>query len=122
MFCCTQYIRHHSTPEYTPEPDIVHEIIGHVPLFLDPELAELSQQIGLASLGASNEDIAKMGALYWYTIEFGAVKENGVIKPYSAGPAGSFQECENFVQKDMVYKKIDVNDSSFTTDYPIQSV
>ena len=35
-----------------------------------------------------------MGALYWYTIEFGSVKENGIIKPYSAGIAGSFKECE----------------------------
>lgn len=96
VFCCTQYIRHHESPDYTPEPDIIHEIIGHIPLFMDPDFAKLSQEIGLATLGASNEDIAKMGAIYWYTFEFGAIKEDGIIKPFSAGIAGSYAECVNF--------------------------
>lgn len=39
VFCCTQYLRHTANPDYTPEPDIVHEIVGHVPMFADPDIA-----------------------------------------------------------------------------------
>lgn len=86
-------MRHHGTPEYTPEPDIIHEVIGHIPMFVDKEFVQLSQEIGLFSLGASDEQVASLGALYWYTVEFGSIKEDGKIKAYGGGIAGSFGEC-----------------------------
>jgi phenylalanine-4-hydroxylase len=92
---CTQYIRHHSRPEYTPEPDIVHEAIGHIPNFTNPDFADFSQFIGHGARIANDQQLEELGRLYWFTVEFGLVEEAGELKAYGAGLLSSFGELEN---------------------------
>lgn len=91
----TQYIRHHSRPDYTPEPDIVHEAIGHIPMFTNPNFADFSQFIGHGARIANDEQLEALGRIYWFTVEFGLVEDEGDIKAYGAGLLSSIGELEN---------------------------
>lgn len=91
----TQYIRHHSRPDYTPEPDIVHESIGHIPMFTNSNFADYSQFVGHGARKANDEQLEALGRLYWFTVEFGLVEHEGEVKAYGAGLLSSFGELEH---------------------------
>jgi len=103
VFLCTQYIRHHSTPMYTPEPDVVHEIVGHGVTLACPELAELNRQFGRAVKRASSaEEIEVLSRVYWFTIEFGVLRENGELKAYGTGLLSSAGELEEMREAELL--------------------
>lgn len=98
-FLSTQYIRHHSVPFYTPEPDIVHEIIGHATMLASPRLADLYQVAGKASQRAtSDEALDFFSRVFWFTLEFGVVREDGELRAYGAGLLSSYGEIQVFRQ------------------------
>lgn len=92
-FFCTQFVRHPSRVSYTPEPDVIHDLIGHAPLLADPEFAAFSQTIGLASLGSSDEELLQLSRCYWFSVEFGlTVDHDGEVRSYGAGLLSSAGE------------------------------
>lgn len=96
VFLATQYMRHHSRPLYTPEPDVVHEIIGHGPSLVEAGFVRLSLAFGEASKRAPAEKVDPLIRLYWYTLEFGVVEERGALKVCGAGLLSSFGELGRF--------------------------
>ena len=89
---CTVYLRHGSRPDYTPEPDLVHEAIGHAPMLTDKDAARLNEVIGQAASSASERQRQALLRLYWFTLEFGVVEEPRGLRAYGAGLLSSFGE------------------------------
>ncbi|WP_280263734.1 phenylalanine 4-monooxygenase [Nocardia wallacei] len=97
IFHSTQYIRHHSAPLYTPEPDAIHEVIGHANQLASPRFAALYAEVGAAVARLETETALKFLAdVFWFSMEFGVVRENGEIRCYGAGLLSSFGEIEEF--------------------------
>lgn len=98
-FESTQYIRHQSKPFYTPEPDVVHELVGHAASLAHPLFTRLNELFGKAIALVDEHDelaIAQLIRLYWWTVEFGVHKEDGKIKTCGAGLLSSVGEIGEF--------------------------
>jgi phenylalanine-4-hydroxylase len=96
-FHSTQYVRHPSAPLYTPEPDLIHEVIGHANLLADPQFAEINRLAGEAARRAhTDEGVQYVADVFWFTIEFGVVWEGDELRAYGAGILSSYGEIEEF--------------------------
>jgi phenylalanine-4-hydroxylase len=100
-FLSTQYIRHQSQPLYTPEPDVVHELVGHACTLCDPTLAALNRQFGAAAATVDDATLSQLERVYWYTMEFGLIEQDGAPRAYGAGLLSSFGELERFAQAEI---------------------
>lgn len=119
-FLSTQYIRHHSAPLYTPEPDVVHELVGHAMTLAHPAFTELSRRFGEAALLADDATLLQIERVYWYTLEFGVVEEKTGLKVLGAGLLSSSGEISRF-EKEADLRPMDFDDMAETpydpTDY-----
>lgn len=98
-FPTTTYIRSRESLEYTPEPDIFHDVFGHVPMHAHPVFADFLQQYGKVCARLTNkEDLERMGRLFWFTVEFGVIRQRGQIKLYGSGLISSHGESTYVVQ------------------------
>jgi phenylalanine-4-hydroxylase len=98
-FLSTQYVRHHASPLYTPEPDIIHEVIGHGTCLADPDLAALHRSAGQAMLRMETEQGRQFVAdVFWFSAEFGVVQphRDAAPKAYGAGLLSSVGELDHF--------------------------
>lgn len=101
-FLSTQYVRHPSVPFYTPEPDIIHEVIGHANGLAAPRLARLYELAGKASRRATSEEaLERFSKVFWFTMEFGLVREDGRLRTYGAGLLSSFGELQSFADAEI---------------------
>ncbi|GGO23939.1 phenylalanine 4-monooxygenase [Microbispora rosea subsp. aerata] len=102
LFHSTQYIRHHSVPFYTPEPDVIHEVIGHANTLASPRFAALYRAAGRAARRVeSDEALEFVSKVFWFTLEFGVMREDGELKAYGAGILSSYGEIEEFREMDI---------------------
>jgi phenylalanine-4-hydroxylase len=92
LFLSTQYMRHHSRPLYTPEPDVIHELVGHAGLLTDPRYAEVNRMFGRATKRADEARVEQLIRAYWFGLEFGVVREGNRNKAIGAGLLSSIGE------------------------------
>jgi len=93
-FPTTIVIRPKESIGYLPEPDIFHDIFGHVPMLMHPAMGDFMQAYGEGGLRAMRLGVLeKLARVYWYTVEFGLVEEDDQLRIYGSGIASSFAEC-----------------------------
>jgi phenylalanine-4-hydroxylase len=102
IFHSTQYVRHGAMPLYTPEPDLIHEVIGHGNLLASPRFAAIKREAGLAAQRVETDAALQFLAdVFWFTIEFGVMREDGEVRAYGAGILSSYGEIEEFRGADL---------------------
>ncbi|MGH7502313.1 MAG: phenylalanine 4-monooxygenase [Longimicrobiales bacterium] len=95
-FPTTVIVRSREQLDYLPEPDIFHDVFGHVPLHADAVFADFLQRFGAVAVRArTDEETAQMARLFWFTVEFGLIREAGDVKVYGSGLISSHGDAAN---------------------------
>jgi phenylalanine-4-hydroxylase len=117
-FPVTQFIRHGSHPEFTPEPDMIHDCLGHVPPLMNRDYAELLTLIGKAATATPHgEQVLALKRFSWFSIEFGLIEEAGETKVFGAGILSSMGEIPFSLFSPEVTRRPFVTDVVIATDY-----
>jgi phenylalanine-4-hydroxylase len=92
-FPAGNFLRTPQNIDYLSEPDVFHDVFGHVPMLMHPALADYMQAYGVGGLRAQQLGmLAHLSRVYWYTVEFGLIEEDGALRLYGSGIASSFRE------------------------------
>jgi phenylalanine-4-hydroxylase len=119
-FPSSQYVRHASVPFYTPEPDVIHELIGHANSLASPRIAGLYERAGQVAGSLKDPRLAALlGRVFWFTLEFGVAMERGSLRTYGAGLLSSFGEITNFRSADV--RSFDTDAMGEFSDYEIST-
>ncbi len=109
-FPTTIVLRPKESIDYLPEPDMFHDVFGHVPLHADPTFGDFLQTYGKAA--ATTEDnfhVERLARLFWFTVEFGLIRENGKVKLYGSGLISSPGESRHaLTSKDVDRRPFDL--------------
>ena len=99
MFPTTTWLRSRESLEYTPEPDIFHDVFGHVPMHAHRVFADFLQHYGSVCVRINDQELLEqLGRLFWYTVEFGLIRQDRAIKVYGSGVISSHRECTNVIE------------------------
>ena len=107
IFPSTDYIRGLKELDYTPAPDLFHDIFGHMPMLTDPDFADFYHRFGQAALNATGQDRISLERLHWFTVEFGLVDQPAGRKIYGAGILSSKEELEHALSDDVTVHPFD---------------
>jgi len=110
-FPTTTWLRDRHSLEYTPEPDVFHDVFGHVPMHAHPVFADFLAHYGQVCSGIKDEAILeRIGRVFWYTVEFGLIRQNGEIKVYGSGLISSNGECSNVIGGGCAVRNFDLDE------------
>ena len=99
QFPTTTWLRSRDSLEYTPEPDIFHDVFGHVPMHAHTVFADFLQHYGKVCAKLTDKDkLERMGRLFWFTVEFGVIRQDGEIKLYGSGLISSHGESTKLIE------------------------
>ena len=118
VFPIGNFIRTYEQLDYLDEPDLFHDIFGHVPMLSDPRMARMMEQIGRLGVAAiARGEGERMARIYWYSVEFGLSREDDEIKIFGAGLASSFGEFGKALSGEGVERRIFSVEEAASTPY-----
>lgn len=110
-FCSSTWLRRKAQLDYLEEPDMFHDAFGHMPMLMDGSFSRFMERIAsLAERYPDDDSIQKLQRIYWFTIEFGLVKEQGRLKVYGAGICSSYGETNYALSGKPLYLEYDVRE------------